>query len=114
MPGECAGRSTSPSRPPARPQRTSLRTGSAAEGYSALMPDDHFGESVAARYDTSVEDMFDHAVVDPTVRLLAALASGGPALELGIGTGRVALPLSRAGVEVHGIDLSTAMLARLR
>ncbi len=50
----------------------------------------------------------------PAVDLLARLAGGGRALELGIGTGRVALPLARRGVPVHGIDLSRAMVARLR
>ncbi len=45
---------------------------------------------------------------------LAELAGPGPALELGIGTGRVALPLAARGVEVHGIDASTAMVERLR
>src|SRR5262245_41546157 len=57
--------------------------------------------------------MFDPAVVDPAVDFLAALAGGG-ALELGIGTGRIALPLAARGVPVHGIDLSEAMVARLR
>jgi SAM-dependent methyltransferase len=78
------------------------------------MPEDHFGEPVAARYDDTVAEMFDAAVVDATVDFLADLASGGTALELGIGTGRIALPLSRRGVRVHGIDLSEAMVARLR
>jgi SAM-dependent methyltransferase len=58
--------------------------------------------------------MFDPAVVDPAVDLLAELADRGRALELGIGTGRIALPLASRGVEVHGIDLSEAMVARLR
>jgi hypothetical protein len=75
---------------------------------------DFFGEAVAARYDESSADQFDPAVVDPAVDFLAALAGNGRALELGIGTGRIALPLSARGVEVHGIDLSEAMTARLR
>ena len=58
--------------------------------------------------------MFDPAVVDPAVDLLVELAGSGRALELGIGTGRIALPLARRGVAVHGIDLSQAMVARLR
>jgi SAM-dependent methyltransferase len=58
--------------------------------------------------------MFAAGVVDPTVSFLAELAGDGAALELGIGTGRIALPLSARGVEVHGIDLSEAMVARLR
>jgi SAM-dependent methyltransferase len=78
------------------------------------MPEDHFGEQVAARYDESSADMFEPSVLDPTVDFLAGLAGVGAALELGIGTGRVALPLSRRGVRVHGIDLSEAMVARLR
>ena len=76
--------------------------------------DGHFHERVAARYDESAADMFDPAVVDPAVDLLAELAGGGRALELGIGTGRIALPLAARGVSVHGIDLSQAMAARLR
>ena len=78
------------------------------------MPENHFGDHVAARYDETSADMFDPAVVDPTVDFLAGLAGDGAALEFGIGTGRIALPLSRRGVSVHGIDLSDAMVARLR
>jgi SAM-dependent methyltransferase len=78
------------------------------------MPSDHFGERVAARYDESSAEMFEPAVVDPAVDFLAGLAGGGAALELGVGTGRIALPLAGRGVRVHGIDLSEAMVARLR
>jgi SAM-dependent methyltransferase len=77
------------------------------------VPENHFGEDVAARYDDDVA-MFDPAVVDPAVDFLAPLAGDGRALELGIGTGRIALPLAQRGVRVHGIDLSEAMVARLR
>jgi SAM-dependent methyltransferase len=77
------------------------------------VPENHFGEDVAARYDDDPE-MFDPAVVGPTVDFLAGLAGDGAALELGIGTGRIALPLAQRGVRVHGIDLSEAMVARLR
>jgi SAM-dependent methyltransferase len=76
--------------------------------------DGYFGERVAATYDESASDMFEPGVVHATVGFLAALAGGGRALELGIGTGRIALPLARRGVPVHGIDLSQAMVARLR
>ena len=76
--------------------------------------DGYFDERVAARYDESAAEMFDPAVVDPVVDLLAELAGSGRALELGIGTGRIALPLSERGVPVHGIELSNAMVARLR
>lgn len=75
---------------------------------------DHFGEHVAARYDASTAEMFDRSVVDPTVEFLAELAGGGDALALGIGTGRIAQPLCARGVRVRGIDLSEAMVARLR
>jgi hypothetical protein len=78
------------------------------------VPEDYFGERVAERYDESSADMFDPAVVDPAVDFLAELAGDGAALELGIGTGRIALPLSQSGVRVHGIDLSEAMVAKLR
>jgi SAM-dependent methyltransferase len=76
--------------------------------------DGYFDERVAARYDESAAEMFDSAVVDPVVDLLVELAGSGRALELGIGTGRIALPLAQRGVPVHGIELSKAMVARLR
>jgi SAM-dependent methyltransferase len=77
------------------------------------VPENYFGEEVAARYDDEVEG-FDPEVLDPTVDFLAELARGGAVLELGIGTGRVAVPLAQRGLRVHGIDLSAAMIARLR
>ena len=76
--------------------------------------DGYFDERVAARYDESLAEMFDPVVVDPVVDLLVELAGRGRALELGIGTGRIALPLAQRGVPVHGIELSRAMAARLR
>jgi SAM-dependent methyltransferase len=78
------------------------------------VPEDHFGERVAERYDESSAEMFQPAAVDPVVDFLAGLAGRGRALELGIGTGRIALPLAQRGIPVHGIDLSEAMVARLR
>jgi SAM-dependent methyltransferase len=78
------------------------------------VPEDYFGEDVAASYDEEDAEMFDPAVVEPTVDFLAELAGDGAALELAIGTGRIALPLSHRGVTVRGIDLSEAMVARLR
>ena len=78
------------------------------------MPEDYFGERVAARFDERYAYQADPAVVDPIVALLAELAGDGTALELGIGTGRIALPLARRGIRVHGIELSEAMVARLR
>ncbi len=76
--------------------------------------DGYFDERIAARYDESSAEMFDPAVIDPVIDLLVALAGRGRALELGIGTGRIALPLAQRGVPVHGIELSKAMVARLR
>src|SRR6266581_4771853 len=75
--------------------------------------DGYFDERVASRYDDEAE-ISDPAVVDPVVDLLVELAGTGRALELGIGTGRIALPLAQRGVPVHGIELSQAMVARLR
>jgi SAM-dependent methyltransferase len=71
---------------------------------------DYFGDDVAARYDKDTAGMD----VEPVVDFLVELAGDGPALELGIGTGRIALPLAQRGVRVHGIDLSTAMVAKLK
>jgi SAM-dependent methyltransferase len=76
--------------------------------------DGYFGERVAAKYDDDVAELFDPEVLVPVIDFLAELAGNGRALELGIGTGRIALPLARRGVEVHGIDLSEAMVAELR
>ena len=78
------------------------------------MPEDHFGEHVAERFDERQAQKAVPAVVDPIVALVADLAGPGAALEFGVGTGRIALPLARRGVPVHGIDLSEAMVARLR
>ena len=78
------------------------------------MSTDYFGEDVAARYDETIGRWGDPEVVESAVDFLVELARGGVALELGIGTGRIALPLAARGVRVHGIDLSEAMVARLR
>ena len=74
------------------------------------MTTNFFGADVAARYDRETADM----PVEPVVDFLAALAGDGAALELAIGTGRIAVPLARRGVPVHGIDLSPDMVAKLR
>ena len=78
------------------------------------MPTDYFGPEVAPTYDEAVREMFDAPLVEQTVDFLAGLAGDGPVLELGIGTGRVALPLAARGLRVHGIDLSEAMVGELR
>lgn len=76
--------------------------------------ENHFGEEVAKDYDADTSEEFKPAVIDSVVSFLADLAAGGSALEFGIGTGRVAVPLRRRGVEVEGIDLSSSMVERMR
>jgi SAM-dependent methyltransferase len=75
---------------------------------------DYFAGPVAERYDSTLDEWGDPAVVAATADFLAELAGEGKALELGIGTGRIALPLAARGVRVHGIDLSADMVAQLR
>src|SRR5215207_367685 len=77
------------------------------EGYGA----ETYGERIAERYD----DLYGELDPEPAVEAIARLAGGrGPVLELAIGTGRIALPLTERGVELHGVDVSEAMVARLR
>jgi len=78
------------------------------------MPKDYFDQPVAERYDESTAALSAAAVVEPVVDFLVDLAFDGSALELGIGTGRIALPLAKRGIRVNGIDLSEAMVVRLR
>ncbi|MDX6550017.1 MAG: hypothetical protein QOJ31_701 [Gaiellales bacterium] len=68
-----------------------------------------FGKDAAAIYDD-----VPRGDEPETVAFLERLAGGGPALELAVGTGRIALPLAARGVQVDGIDISTAMVAKLR
>jgi hypothetical protein len=75
---------------------------------------DRFGDSVAAGYDDPHDEMFASDLIARTVSFLRGHARGGAALEFAVGTGRIALPLGASGTAVHGIDLSHAMLARLR
>jgi SAM-dependent methyltransferase len=79
-----------------------------------MRQDEIWDEDTARRYDTPGTGMFAADVIEPTVRRLAELADGGRALEFAIGTGRVAVPLAASGVPVTGIELSRAMVARLR
>jgi SAM-dependent methyltransferase len=72
-----------------------------------------YGDRIADVYDERYAEAFSEDTAAATA-FLKGLAGAGPALELGIGTGRVALPLAESGVEVRGIDASEAMLARLR
>jgi SAM-dependent methyltransferase len=76
--------------------------------------EDYFAGPVAERYDSTLDEWGDPAAVAATADFLAELAGDGAALELGIGTGRIALPLAARGVRVHGIDLSPDMVAQLR
>ena len=69
-----------------------------------------YGDRIAEIYDAAYASL----PTDAAVETLAHLATGGPALELAIGTGRIAVPLAARGVEVHGIDASEAMVAKLR
>lgn len=75
--------------------------------------DGAFEDRVAASYDADIAASHPEPV-DAAIDRLAMLAGPGPALEFAIGTGRLALPLAERGVEVRGIDLSHAMVARLR
>jgi SAM-dependent methyltransferase len=78
------------------------------------VPQNQFIGPVAELYDATSTEMFDPALVDATTDFLATAAAAGPALEFGIGTGRIALPLSQRGVKVHGIDISADMVDQLR
>jgi SAM-dependent methyltransferase len=78
------------------------------------VPRNYFDERVAKSYEARWPELYEPAAIDPVVEFLAGLAGDGAALELGVGTGRIAIPLSRRGVRVHGIDLSPDMLAELR
>jgi SAM-dependent methyltransferase len=79
-----------------------------------VMVKDHFSEEIASEYDVTAQGLSDNDVLGPAVDRLTEWADGGPVLEFGVGTGRVALPLSERDIEVHGIELSPAMAARLR
>jgi SAM-dependent methyltransferase len=76
------------------------------EGFDAST----YGERFADVYDEWYADVSDVAA---TVATVEELAGGGPVLELGVGTGRLAVPLAERGLAVHGIDASPAMLDRL-
>src|SRR5207237_5808246 len=96
-----------------RPSSASLasrpRYAPGMEGYDAST----YGERIADVYDEWYAEA-EFLETDAVVAMLAELAGAGPALELAIGTGRVALPLAERGIEVHGIDASEAMVEKLR
>ena len=86
------------------PWRSAGRARGPGRHHGAMVDHAHLWDArTAAEYDTPGEGMLDPAVLGPTVRRLSELAAGGRALELAIGTGRVAIPLREAGVEVSGI-----------
>jgi SAM-dependent methyltransferase len=78
------------------------------------LSENYFDEWIASRYAVLWSHLFDPEVVEPAVNFLAELAGDGHALELGIGTGRLALPLRRRGIRVAGVELSAAMVEQLR
>lgn len=78
------------------------------------MTSNYFDKRIAQEYDAKWANLAEPAVVGPAVEFLADLAGSDDALELGIGTGRIALPLSQRGVHVHGIDLSPDMVEQLQ
>lgn len=75
---------------------------------------DVWTDVTARNYDADCAEMFRPEVIDPVVARLDDLAAGGPACEFAVGTGRIAIPLLRAGVPVAGIELSAPMIAQLR
>jgi SAM-dependent methyltransferase len=77
------------------------------------MAETHFDEWIAERYERLWPELFEPDAIDPVVEFLAGLAGTGRALEFAIGTGRIAIPLARRGLDVHGIELSPAMVGRL-
>src|SRR5690606_37149818 len=86
------------------------RTGAQERDMQDFDPASSFGHDVSTRYDAESV----RGDEDDTVAFLARLARGRDALELAIGTGRIALPLARAGIRVDGIELSQEMVDRMR
>ena len=82
--------------------------------HNGPVPKNYFDERIAKSYEAKWPEIFEPAVVGAAVGFLADLAGSGAALELGVGTGRIALPLSQRGVRVHGIELSPEMVAQMR
>jgi len=83
-------------------------------GQARAVAETHFDEWIARHFRVLWPELHEPALVERTVDVLAELAGGGAALELGIGTGRIARPLHRRGIRVHGIELSAAMVSQLR
>ncbi len=74
---------------------------------------DYFSDPIAEKYDENLADFFLDAAIHPVLNILQELTGNGRALELGVGTGRLAIPLVARGVPVHGIEFSTAMVNRM-
>jgi SAM-dependent methyltransferase len=87
--------------------------GGSAHTFRFMDTDGYFDRSVAERYDDPTDEMFSPELVGATVDFLIEESRGGDTLEFGIGTGRIAHPLSDRGVTVAGVDLSQAMLDQL-
>jgi SAM-dependent methyltransferase len=85
-----------------------------AASVAFMVSSDLWDEEAASSYDDDSASMFAPEVLGPTIELLADLAGGGRVLEMAVGTGRVAVPLMKRGLDVSGIELSHAMVARLR
>jgi len=77
------------------------------------VPKNYFDERIAKSYEAKWPELHEPASIEPVVDILVELAGAGAALEFGVGTGRIALPLSRRGVRVAGIELSAAMVAEM-
>ncbi|MFN2606758.1 MAG: class I SAM-dependent methyltransferase [Acidimicrobiales bacterium] len=82
----------------------------AAHGPTGAHDPTVYGATIADEYDELYDDVLD---TEAAVACLADLSAGGPVLELGVGTGRLALPLAGRGLAVTGVDASPAMVARL-
>lgn len=95
-------------------QTTNLWVAWAPNVILLFVPQNLFTGIKATNYDRGAPEMWDPVLLDATAEFLAAQAHGGPALEFGIGTGRVAIPLSERGIQVHGIDISADMIDELR
>jgi len=93
----------------------SEKAGNAATlvGHASIVAETHFDEWIAEHMPTLWPELFEPTLIERTVDFLAGLARGGAALEFGIGTGRIALPLRQRGLHVQGIELSPAMITQL-
>ena len=91
-----------------------MRSSGVARSVYLVSVENWFDERVAASYDEDCAEMFSADLLEQTTDVLTELADGGPALEFAIGTGRVALALANRGVAVSGIELSEAMVTKLR